>query len=226
MPQVRVYVSIPLPVEEVFGYLADGRNLAAWHSGTMSVRPTDPGEGAGRSGEVYRYRFPGRRRECELRRVVYEPPSRVGFAGQRMWTPLGCQVPRFDFRLWPWEGGGCRVEVGVTCSLGGAMLLLWPVVACGWRRDLPMDARALYERLTGADERAAETPVSEVSRSAGGGPAGRDPERPDAGAAGAAPGPEIGTDPGFGTVEPAWRRAATPSPVRPARRFRLPVLHG
>ncbi|MGK5451333.1 SRPBCC family protein, partial [Streptomyces radiopugnans] len=105
MPQVRVYVSIPLPVEEVFWRLADGCGLAAWHSGVASARPVDTREGE------YRYRFPGRRRECVLRRVVCEPPARVSFEGQRMWTPLGWQEPRFDFRLWPWEGGGCRVEV-------------------------------------------------------------------------------------------------------------------
>ncbi|MFD1829181.1 SRPBCC family protein [Streptomyces desertarenae] len=239
MPQVRVYVSIPLPVEEVFGYLADGCNLAAWHSGAMSVRPAWPGGPGGEGGDgegggpgaVYRYRFPGRRRECVLRRVVHEPPSRVSFAGQRMWTPLGCQVPRFDFRLWPWEGGGCRVEVGVDCSLGGAMLLLWPVVAFGWRRDLPADARALYERLAGAGgQEEAQAAVTEARRTAGGGPTGRDPQRSPAGAAGPGTGPGIGTEPGFGTVEPAWRRAApAPEPARPSRpvrRFRLPALHG
>ncbi|MCI0383404.1 SRPBCC family protein [Streptomyces sp. CNQ085] len=195
MPQVRVYVSIPLPVEEVFGRLADGCGLAAWHSGVVSVCPVDPREGE------YRYRFPGRRRECVLRRVVCEPPRRVSFQGQRMWTPLGWQMPRFDFRLWPWEGGGCRVEVGVRCALGGAMVLLWPVVTCGWRRDLPTDAQALYERLTGAGERETGTAVTEAVS------------------------PHPG--PGLGSAEPAWRQAggppAVPSrPPRSGRRFPAP----
>jgi hypothetical protein len=220
MPQVRVYVSIPLPVEEVFGYLADGCNLAVWHSGVTSARPAGP-------GEAYRYRFPGRRRECVLRRVVHEPPARVSFEGQRMWTPLGCQVPRFDFRLWPWEGG-CRVEVGVRCALGGAMLLLWPVVACGWRRDLPADAQALYERLTGAGEREAEAAVTEVRPATGGGPTDSTPaQTPRAGTA--VLGPDISTDPGFGPAEPVWRQAAGPlpsRPPRPARRFGFPALNG
>ncbi|MFP8904015.1 SRPBCC family protein [Streptomyces atacamensis] len=206
MPQVRVYVSIPLPVEEVFWRLADGCGLAAWHSGVVSARPVDTREGE------YRYRFPGRRRECVLRRVVCEPPARVSFEGQRMWTPLGWQEPRFDFRLWPWEGGGCRVEVGVRCALGGAMVLLWPVVACGWRRDLPADAQALYERLTGAGEREAEAAVTEVGSTAGGGPAGGD----------------SGRDP----AEAAWDRGAGPLPSasprtpRSARRFRFPAPNG
>ncbi|WP_158239626.1 SRPBCC family protein [Streptomyces carminius] len=259
MPQVRVYVSIPLPVEEVFGYLADGCNLADWHSGVMEVRPDGTRDGArdgtagtdGTAGadgtdgtvEAYRYRFPGRRHECLLTRAVCEPPVRVGFVGQRMWTPLGTQVPRYDFRLWPREGG-CRVEVGVTSSLSGAMVLLWPVVACGWRRDLPFDAQRLYERLTGGGGE----PVAEEERAvltaygaAGGGPAGslpgdvpapdfrapdlRSPAASLGAAGGLGAGPDISTDPGFGPVEPCWRASAEPRWRRSVRRFR-PVPHG
>ncbi|GAA2430537.1 SRPBCC family protein [Streptomyces macrosporus] len=227
MPQVRVYVSIPMPVEEVFAFLADGCNLAAWHSGVMAIRPDG-------TDEEYRYRFPGRRRECRLTRTVYEPPVRVGFVGQRMWTPLGTQVPRFDFRLWSWEGGS-RVEVGVTSCLSGAMLLLWPVVACGWRRDLPVDAQALYEVLTGATERP-EGEMEEmvaVREAAGGGPT--DSTAPDAAVGAPAPrtaaevgvlGPDISTEPGFGSVEPYRRAPARPRAPWPARRFRLPVPRG
>lgn len=238
MPQVQVHVSIPLPVEEVFPFLADGRNLAAWHSGVVSVRP----DGDDPSGDVYRYLFPGRRRECRLVRTVYRPPMRVGFVGGRMWTPLGTQVPRFDFRLWP-LGDACRVEVGVTSYLSGAMLLLWPVVACGWRRDLPVDAQRLYEVLCGVErpEEAEEAAVVAVRETAGGGPsAGAAPDA-SAGVSGVsgagAPagavrgaggfGPDISTDPGFGPGQPCWRdpvRSRTPWPA--ARRFRLPVPRG
>ncbi|GAA2430530.1 SRPBCC family protein [Streptomyces macrosporus] len=173
MPQVQVHVSIPLPVEEVFAFLADGRNLAAWHSGVMAIRP----DGDDASGHVYRYRFPGRRREHRLVRDVYRPPMRVGFAGQRMWTPLGTQVPRFDFRLWP-RGDTCRVEVGVTSCLSGAMLLLWPVVACGWRRDLPVDAQALYEVLTGTERPEGEGIAALPARQSAEAPASADPPGP------------------------------------------------
>ncbi|HZG05700.1 MAG TPA: SRPBCC family protein [Streptomyces sp.] len=213
MPQVRVYVSIPLPVGEVFDFLADGRNLASWHSGVMAVRPDGPEEGDG-----YWYRFPGRRRECRLTRAVYEPPVRVGFVGQRMWTPLGTQVPRFDFRLWPWEAG-CRVEVMVTCALSGAMLLLWPVVACGWRRDLPVDAQLLYELLTGCgrpEESEAGAAAVAARQAAGGGSAGRAPVEAVAGTTGI--GPDISAHPGFCPAGACWR---VPGPW-PARRFRLP----
>ncbi|MGK5451536.1 hypothetical protein, partial [Streptomyces radiopugnans] len=98
-------------------------------------------------------------------------------------------------------------EVGVRCALGGAMVLLWPVVACGWRRDLPVDAQALYERLTGAGEREAEAAVTEVG-SAAGGDSGRDPA-------------EAAWDRGAGPLP-----SASPRPPRSARRFRFPAPNG
>ncbi|WP_431782545.1 SRPBCC family protein [Streptomyces chumphonensis] len=151
MPQVQVYVSIPLPVDEVFGFLADGRNLPQWHSGVMEIRGTDPFGPRCGEGCVYRYRFPGRHRDFRLECCAFEPGRRIGFLGQRMWTPLGTQVPRYDFRLWP-HGPGCRVGVQVTSSLTGGMLALWPVVSVGWRRDLPDDVQRLHEVLTGSPE--------------------------------------------------------------------------
>ncbi|MBB1256159.1 SRPBCC family protein [Streptomyces sp. OF3] len=154
MPQVQVYVSIPLPVDEVFYFLSDGRNLARWHSGVMDIRPEGP-EGADGAGHAerrsYSYRFPGRHRDFRLECCAYEHNVRIGFIGQRMWNPLGSQMPRYDFRVWP-QGTGCRVGVQVTSWLTGGMLLLWPIVALGWRRDLPEDAQRLHELLTGSEE--------------------------------------------------------------------------
>ena len=68
-------------------------------------------------------------------------------------TPLGSQFPRYDFRLWS-EGAGFRVGVQVTSWLAGGLIMLWPVVSMGWRRDLPDDARRLHEVLTGSDAEA------------------------------------------------------------------------
>lgn len=153
MPQVQVYVFIPMPVDEVFYFLEDGRNLPRWHSGVMDIRPASPGEPKLGAGCAYQYRFPGRHRDFRLECCAYEPGARVGFLGQRMWTPLGSQVPRYDFRVWP-QGQGCRVGVQVTSWLTGGMLMLWPVVSMGWRRDLPDDAQRLFEVLTGTEESA------------------------------------------------------------------------
>lgn len=154
MPQVQVYVSIPLPVDEVFYFLADGRNLPRWHSGVMDIRPecSEPDEALAES-RAYQYRFPGRHRNFRLECCAYEHNVSIGYLGQRMWTPLGSQIPRYDFRVWS-QAAGCRVGVQVTSWLAGGMVMLSPVVSMGWRRDLPDDARRLHEVLTGSEAEA------------------------------------------------------------------------
>ncbi|MBU7598093.1 SRPBCC family protein [Streptomyces sp. P38-E01] len=154
MPQVQVHVSIPLPVDEVFYFLADGRNLPRWHSGVTEISPDgpeEPDESALAERRAYKYRFPGRHRSFRLECCAYEHNVSVGYLGQRMWTPLGSQMPRFDFRVWP-QGTGCRVGVQVTSWLAGGMVMMWPVVSLGWRRDLPEDVQRLYQVLTGTEE--------------------------------------------------------------------------
>lgn len=152
MPQVQVYVSIPLPVDEVFFFLADGRNLSCWHSGVTDISPDEPEayEVALAERRAYQYRFPGRHRNFRLECCAYEHNVRVGYLGQRMWTPLGSQMPRYDFRVWP-QSAGCRVGVQVTSWLAGGMVMLWPIVSMGWRRDLPEDVQRLHEVLTGSE---------------------------------------------------------------------------
>jgi hypothetical protein len=58
-------------------------------------------------------------------------------------------VPRFDFRLTR-VPRGCDIDVEVTTRLAGGLLLLWPVVSHGWRRDLPTDASRLRDLLSPA----------------------------------------------------------------------------
>ncbi|WP_165986075.1 SRPBCC family protein [Streptomyces sp. YIM 98790] len=190
MPQVRVHVTMPLSAEEVFAFLADARNLPRWHSGVLEVlpppaaaRPGDRDHGSGAAdalagavaaapdpADTWLYRFPGRHRHHRLERCVCEPFDRVGFLGQRMWTPLGTQVPRYDFHLRP-HRSGCRVAVQVTSWLSGGLLLFWPVVAMAWRRDLPDDVQRLYEVLTG------DTGRAEIGHEPGPGPLARQPRR-------------------------------------------------
>ncbi|MCH0540128.1 SRPBCC family protein [Streptomyces sp. MUM 203J] len=141
MPQVNVSVAVPRSAGDVFAFLVDGCNLARWHSGVAEIRAERGG------GETYRYRFPGRRRETRLERRVDPRGRRVSFVGERLWTPLGSQVPQHDFRVAP-RGDGCHVDIRVSVRLWGGMVALWPVVEMGWRRDLPEDARRLHRVLS------------------------------------------------------------------------------
>jgi uncharacterized protein YndB with AHSA1/START domain len=133
------------PAAEVFDFLADARNLALWSSGVAHVdaEPVPPGADA-----EYRYRYPGRHRPHRLVCAAFEPCRRIVFRGQRMWSPLGTQVPVYGFELVP-HADGTLVRLSVTSSLRAGLLLLAPMVAMAWRRDLPTDARKFCDLLGG-----------------------------------------------------------------------------
>jgi uncharacterized protein YndB with AHSA1/START domain len=139
---------LPLTPGAVFEFLADARNLTGWNSGIGDVdrEPVVPA-----AGTSYRYRFPGRHRFHQLTCSVFRPPRLVEYVGERMWTPLGTQRPTYSFRIEAADGG-CRVSLRVKVELGGCMGLLLPVVALGWRRDLPLDADRLHLTLTAPAE--------------------------------------------------------------------------
>jgi hypothetical protein len=152
MPTFSVTQSLSTNPPELFAFLADARNMARWNSGVAEV----DGEQASpaREGARYRYRFPGRHRFHELECSAYRAPSLIGFRGQRMWTPLGIQSVGYTFRVRPGEGDGAggrgegsTLQVTVDVRLYGAMLLLVPIVALGWRRDLPEDMERLRAML-------------------------------------------------------------------------------
>ena len=143
MPRVSTSVFVPRAAAEVFDFLADARNLALWSSGVTSVdaEPVRPGADA-----EYGYRYPGRRRPHRLVCADFQPCRRIAFRGQRMWCPLGTQVPLYGFDLVP-QGDGTLVRLSVVSSLSAGLLVLAPVVAMAWRRDLPTDARKFCDLL-------------------------------------------------------------------------------
>lgn len=145
MPSVSTNVFVSRPTTEVFDFLADARNLALWSSGVSFVdaEAVPPGADA-----EYRYRYPGRHRPHRLVVADFEPCRRIVFRGQRMWSPLGTQVPVYGFDLVP-HADGTLVRLSVTSSLRAGLLLLAPVVAMAWRRDLPADARKFCDLLGG-----------------------------------------------------------------------------
>jgi uncharacterized protein YndB with AHSA1/START domain len=145
MPSVSTSVFVSRPDAEVFDFLADARNLALWSSGVTSV--DDAAVPPGRDAS-YCYRYPGRRRPHQLVCDHFEPCRRIVFRGQRMWSPLGTQVPVYGFDLLP-HGDGTLVRLSVTSCLSAALLLFAPVIAMAWRRDLPADARKFCDLLGG-----------------------------------------------------------------------------
>lgn len=144
MPTFSVTQGLSTNPPEVFAFLADARNMARWSSGVAEV---DHEQAApARKGARYRYRFPGRHRFHQLECSVYRAPSLIGFRGERMWTPLGIQSVGYTFRVRPVQEGS-SLQATVDVHLYGGMLLLVPIVALGWRRDLPEDMERLREML-------------------------------------------------------------------------------
>lgn len=201
MPCVSTNVFVRRTPTEVFDFLADARNLALWSSGVSSVASAyvQPGVNA-----VYRYRFPGRRRFHRLVCADFEPGRRIAFRGQRMWGPLGTQVPLYGFDLLP-HADGTLVRLSVTSSLSAGLVLFAPLVAMAWRRDLPADGLK-FRDLLGEDRPAAE---ALPTAAAGAGAAGAGAE------AGAGAGAEAAAD---AQADDASVPAATPMRTSPTPR--------
>jgi uncharacterized protein YndB with AHSA1/START domain len=156
MPSVSTNVFVRRTPAEVFDFLADARNLALWSSGVSSVDAAYVPPGA---DATYRYRYPGRHRPHRLVCSDFVPGRRIAFRGQRMWCPLGTQVPRYVFDLLP-HADGTLVRLSVTSSLSAALLLLAPLVAMAWRRDLPADGLKFRELLCGAQAPTTTAPLA------------------------------------------------------------------
>jgi uncharacterized protein YndB with AHSA1/START domain len=186
MPSVSTNVFVRRTPAEVFDFLADARNLALWSSGVSSVDSAYVRPGA---NAVYCYRYPGRRRPHALVCSDFEPGRRIAFRGQRMWCPLGTQVPLYGFDLLP-HADGTLVRLSVTSSLSAALLLFGPLIAMAWRRDLPADSLKFRDLLGGRPAASAPAPASgRVTAPAPPGPA----PAPSAGSSyGPAPAPALG----------------------------------
>lgn len=143
MPTFSMAQTLSTAAPQVFEFLADPRNMAQWNSGVAEV---DDHSVPPRLGARYRYRFPGRHRFHHLECSAYRSPSLLGFRGERMWTPLGTQTVAYTFRVRS-ASRGSRVEMTVDVRVQGGMLLLLPVIALGWRRDLPVDLQRLRDML-------------------------------------------------------------------------------
>ncbi|RLL69764.1 hypothetical protein D7M15_26455 [Streptomyces sp. Z26] len=144
MPTYSMAQPLSIPVPQAFEYLSDPRNMTEWNSGVAEVEDRRV---APRVGARYRYRFPGRHRFHQMECCAFRSPSLLAFRSERMWTPLGTQTVAYTFRVRGASRGRSTVEVSVDVRVQGGMLLLLPVIALGWRRDLPVDLGKLRDTL-------------------------------------------------------------------------------
>ena len=120
MTKVSKTVLIPRPPEEVFTYLADFTNTAAWDPGVAEATKTSDGPVGFRSTFDLVTLFRGRRVPVSYEVTVYEPPSRVVLVGSnKNFTGID------DIGITP-EGEGTRVSWNATFRMKGAARLLQP----------------------------------------------------------------------------------------------------
>ena len=135
-------IEIRRPVDEVFAYLADVRNLPEWAGGTIQIRSGR--QGPIQDGAVYTAvgHFMGRSVEGAYRAFV-EPPRLIVFES------AGGPVPhQFIIALEP-RGAGTRVTYIAEGEPGNVFKLTLPLIERALRRKLSSDLATLKDVLEG-----------------------------------------------------------------------------
>ena len=133
MTKVSESVFIPRPAEEVFTYLADFSNTAAWDPGVAEATMTsDSPVGLGSTFDLVAL-FRGRRVDVTYEVTAYEPSTRVVLVGRNK-NFTGTD----DIGVTP-EGDGTRVAWNAEFRMNGPARLLQPFLG-GVFRQLSIEA--------------------------------------------------------------------------------------
>jgi uncharacterized membrane protein len=141
MINVQAGIMIERPIEEVFAYVADPRNLPAWSSAVVSVRPADGATSPTRY--VMERNLPVGLATNEFE-VVAEQPNREF----TLRTTSGPTPFAYRIRFTP-VGQGTRLDVDVSASLGLAGGAAGPLARAFVRRgvnDNLATLKAILER--------------------------------------------------------------------------------
>ena len=136
MPTINVGAHIARPVEEVFAYVTNLRNVPVWDRSCLSMEVEDGGPlrvGA----RVHDMRsLMGRRLHVITEITAYEPPRAFAWRGERPFPVHG------GYRFAP-EGPGTRIEFYGEGELRGLLGLLGPLT----RRLFTAQMRARFVAL-------------------------------------------------------------------------------
>jgi len=142
MIKFQTSIRIACPVERVFSYVADPRNLPTWNSAVRSVREAtsdgDPGEG---STYVMERDLPTGRATNGLEVVTRRRPDEFTIRTTSGPTPF---VYRFSFSP---QKGATIVQLDAEVNLGGASLLLSPVLQHAVRHGVDDNLATLKAHL-------------------------------------------------------------------------------
>jgi uncharacterized protein YndB with AHSA1/START domain len=128
-------VGIDRPVEEVFAYVADPRNLPAWNSAVQEVRP------AGGPAYTMRRQLPAGSATNRLEVVARTPPHEFAIRATAGPTPF---LYRYGFAA---AGGGTVVRLAAEIELDGLATLAPQLARIAVRRGVDANLATLKSIL-------------------------------------------------------------------------------
>jgi uncharacterized protein YndB with AHSA1/START domain len=129
MPEATNTVEIARPPQDVFAFLADGRNGHRWRPGVLDVAHKS-GTGVGAIYEQGVKGPFGRRVPADYEITSYEPDTRLAFR-----AIAGPVRPEGSYELEPTDRG-TRVTFSLRCSPTGFARLMTPMVAKTMRSEV------------------------------------------------------------------------------------------
>ena len=142
-------VSVNRPIEDVWAFLSDVRNMERWVTGVSDVRQSSDGALAPGSAVESQYRYAGKTHDLKYVVAALEPARRLTLKATSGPFPLVWSV-----ELRPVDGGTLvRNTVGAGADsffTGVTFLVLWPLFRLGMKRGIRKD----LERLKAALEEA------------------------------------------------------------------------
>ena len=148
MIQLETHVRIERPVEEVFTYVAEPRNLPRWNSAVQVVRESSPvSDGSPGSTYAMERSLPTGRAANELEIVARERPGEFAIRTISGPTPFG-----YRFRFSPDEDATV-VEVDAEADLGVAAELLGPLARRAVKQGVDRNLATLKTILESGTDR-------------------------------------------------------------------------
>ena len=146
MQRVEGSARLEAPPAEVFAYVADLENLAAWQTGVTSASRTSDGPmGAGATAEVTR-ELMNQRITAPLLVTAYDPPRRLGIASRVSGVEADATL------VLDAADDGAATDLRFTMEIRGSGLtsFMEPMIAGAARGDIEASLDRLRQRFTGS----------------------------------------------------------------------------
>jgi uncharacterized protein YndB with AHSA1/START domain len=141
MTKVKSSVLIDRPIEEVFAYVTDPKNVAQWAGPVVDSKITSEGPvGLGTTSSRTTH-FLGRTVEATYEITEYEPNSRYADKTTSGPVPINSRI------LFEQVGGSTKVTIQGELEAAGFFKLAEPLVARMAKRQVSTDAQTLKDLL-------------------------------------------------------------------------------